>query len=327
MARGITESDVHTAADAIVNAGERPTVERIRAHLGTGSPNTVTRWLETWWQGLGQRLQAQQASLSLPEAPDAVAKVAGELWRMALEHAQANAKQALEAERAALQEEQTALQAERDAFSNEATALRDKVEAASQAERVASTQAAELSRLVSQLESQLAEMAKQRDTALANTADAESARQAADRRLQELQDAGQSEREAMTSHVRAIEDRAHAEVDRARQESRELKGLLSALQKEHTTAEKSYLKAVEQGNSKAADAHRQAEVQRARADALEDQLARLRDLPAALEATLRRSASPAKARKTTMKKVARSSTNRAKVSNRSKAPPSRGASR
>lgn len=314
MARGITESDVHTAADAILNAGERPTVERIRAHLGTGSPNTVTRWLETWWQGLGQRLQAQQAKLSLPEAPDAVANAAGELWRMALEHAQASANEALAAERVVLQEEQTALQADRDAFASEAAALRDKVEAASQAERVASTQAVELSRLVSQLESQLAELAKQRDTALASTADAESARQAADRRLHELQDAAQSEREAMTSHVRAIEDRAHAEVDRARQESRELKSRLSALQKEHATAGKSYLKAVEQGNSKAADAHRQAEVQRARADALEDQLARLRDLPAALEATLRRSASPAKARKTTEKKVARSSTNRAKVS-------------
>src|SRR3546814_20600971 len=72
----------------------------------------------------------------------------------------------------------------------------------------------------------LVELAKQRDTALASTADAESARQAADRRLRELQDAAQSEREAMTSHVRAIEDRAHAEVDRARQESRELKSLL-----------------------------------------------------------------------------------------------------
>ena len=41
MARGITEEDVHSAADALVCAGERPTVERIRAHLGTGSPNTV----------------------------------------------------------------------------------------------------------------------------------------------------------------------------------------------------------------------------------------------------------------------------------------------
>ena len=36
MARGITEHDVHTAADALVAAGERPTVDRIRAHLGTG---------------------------------------------------------------------------------------------------------------------------------------------------------------------------------------------------------------------------------------------------------------------------------------------------
>lgn len=206
-----------------------------------------THWLETWWRGFGQRLQVQQASLSLPEAPEAVAKAAGELWRLALEHAQANAKEALETERAALQDEQTTLQAERESFALEAAALRDKVDAASQAERVASIQAAELSRLVSQLESQLAELAKQRDTALARAADAESARQAADRRLQELQDVSQSEREVMTSHVRAIEDRSHAEVDRARQESRELEGLLSILQQEHTTAEKSYLKAVEQG--------------------------------------------------------------------------------
>ena len=47
MARGITEEDVHMAADALVADGERPTVERIRAYLGTGSPNTVVRWLNT----------------------------------------------------------------------------------------------------------------------------------------------------------------------------------------------------------------------------------------------------------------------------------------
>lgn len=34
MARGITESDVHTAADELVASGERPTVERIRGHGG-----------------------------------------------------------------------------------------------------------------------------------------------------------------------------------------------------------------------------------------------------------------------------------------------------
>lgn len=46
MARGITEEDVHKAADAIVGRGERPTIERIRAELGRGSPNTVNRYLD-----------------------------------------------------------------------------------------------------------------------------------------------------------------------------------------------------------------------------------------------------------------------------------------
>ncbi|MDE2085941.1 MAG: DNA-binding protein, partial [Xanthomonadaceae bacterium] len=69
MPKGITEMQVHTAADALVAAGERPTVERIRAHLGTGSPNTVTRLLDSWWQALGARLTAQHAVASIPDAP------------------------------------------------------------------------------------------------------------------------------------------------------------------------------------------------------------------------------------------------------------------
>lgn len=318
MARGITESDVHTAADEIVAGGERPTVERIRAHLGTGSPNTVTRWLETWWQGLSRRLQAQQACLAVPEAPDAVAVLAGELWRLALESAKDNAQKAVAADRIAVQEAQAALQTERKAFALEATSLRSDVEAAAHAERVAIAQAAELKRLTIQLEGQLTELAQQRDAALARAADAESGRQAAEKRLQDLQDAGKSERETLTNHVRAIEDRAHAEVDRARQESKELKGLLADLKKERASSEKSHIQAAEQGNAKAAEASRQAEIQRARADALEDQLARLRDLPAALEATLRRATSPLKPRKSGTKKAARRSGNPAKVTADSK---------
>ena len=89
MARGITETDVHTAADELVAAGERPTVERIRAHLGTGSPNTVTRHLDTWWQALGGRLEAQRKHLSMSEAPEAVATLAAQWWGVALEAAKA----------------------------------------------------------------------------------------------------------------------------------------------------------------------------------------------------------------------------------------------
>ena len=62
--KGVTQEQVNRAADALVAAGERPTVDRIRAFLGTGSPNTVTRLLEGWWQTLGGRLTAQQAKLA-----------------------------------------------------------------------------------------------------------------------------------------------------------------------------------------------------------------------------------------------------------------------
>ena len=300
MARGITEIDVHTAADALVDAGERPTVERIRAHLGTGSPNTVTRWLETWWQGLGQRLQAHRARLAVPKAPDAVAELAGELWQLALESAHESALEGVAADRAALDEERSALQAERDAFAVEASTLRDKVEAAVHAEHVAASQAAELRRLVRQLEAQLTELAQQREAAQERAAEADAARQATDSRLQALQDAAQSERETMARHVQATEDRAHAEVDRARQESRELKGLVASLRKEQAAAKKAHLQAIEQSSAKALDAQREAEIQRAKAEALEAQLAQLRDLPAALQSVLQQAKaapSPRKAAK------------------------------
>jgi hypothetical protein len=38
MPKGILHDQVIDAADTLLLAGERPTVERIRTHLGTGSP-------------------------------------------------------------------------------------------------------------------------------------------------------------------------------------------------------------------------------------------------------------------------------------------------
>lgn len=49
MARpGITNDEVVAAIDAILASGEEPTIQRIRDHLGTGSPNTIHRHLVTW---------------------------------------------------------------------------------------------------------------------------------------------------------------------------------------------------------------------------------------------------------------------------------------
>ena len=314
MARGISESDVHNAADALVAVGERPTVERIRAHLGTGSPNTVTRWLETWWQGLGERLGAQERRLAVRDAPEAITVLAGEWWAAALEHARAGVLEALSADRAAFQAEQDAARREHEEFANEVGALRDKVEAATHAERLASAQATELQRLVKQLEGQFQEASRQRDTALAQAADVDAVRKAADARLQELQESSTIERENLRQHIRMIEDRAHAEVDRARQETKELQARVKAMAREHAAIEKALLQTAEHAKATAAEAGRSAGIERARADALETQLAKLQDLPAALEAVMRRSDIQPKQQKSSGNPTTRGSRKHAKSS-------------
>src|SRR6267154_6656634 len=59
-ARGITRADVSQAADALLRAGERPTVEKIRAAVGHGSPNTVGPLLDAWWKRLAGRSEERR---------------------------------------------------------------------------------------------------------------------------------------------------------------------------------------------------------------------------------------------------------------------------
>ena len=54
--RGVGAVDVALAADALLREGLRPTIERIREHLGRGSPNTINPLLDQWWKGLAARL-------------------------------------------------------------------------------------------------------------------------------------------------------------------------------------------------------------------------------------------------------------------------------
>lgn len=82
MARGITEENVHQAADAIVGRGERPTIERIRAELGRGSPNTVNRHLDAWWSTLPKRLAPQTDGV-----PGEVVELARKIWNQLLPRA------------------------------------------------------------------------------------------------------------------------------------------------------------------------------------------------------------------------------------------------
>lgn len=92
MATGITETDVWTAADALLLEGARPTIERVRQKIGRGSPNTVSPHLETWFRALGARIKDPGAFAAAPAVPDPIAQAAAHFWETAL--AEARAEQA-----------------------------------------------------------------------------------------------------------------------------------------------------------------------------------------------------------------------------------------
>lgn len=280
MARGITESDVHTAADELVTAGERPTVERVRAHLGTGSPNTVVRWLETWWRTLGQRLYADRnARMAIADVPSEVAELAGKWWMLALEHARTLATRELATERAILLEARQELDRAREVLTNKTASLLAKTEASAAAEQLASTRSQELERLVQHLQGQVSEITDQRDAATGRARALEEARESQSRLMQSQAETARSERNRLSEHVRATEDRAHAEIDRARQEAKDLRAQIASLTKRN-----------ERALVELAEARRDLATQQARADALEAHLTKVLDLPKALKAALDRQA-------------------------------------
>jgi hypothetical protein len=83
LPRGITQSDVSHAADSLLRSGERPTIEKVRAKIGKGSPNTINPMLDAWWKTLSARLDSGPAALH--RLPESVAHVAEALWMQALE--------------------------------------------------------------------------------------------------------------------------------------------------------------------------------------------------------------------------------------------------
>jgi hypothetical protein len=86
---GITASDVDRAADTLLRNGQRPTIERVRATIGRGSPNTINPLLDAWWQRLAGRLDAGPAALH--RLPEPVLHAAEGLWLQTLSEARKRA--------------------------------------------------------------------------------------------------------------------------------------------------------------------------------------------------------------------------------------------
>jgi chromosome segregation ATPase len=219
MRKGITQEQVNTAADALVAAGDKPTVEKIRQVLGTGSPNTVTRMLDVWRGSLAQRLQEV---IKLPDVPPEAGQAFAEVWRLAVAHAETLARAALAEEQNALFAEQTSLTQERKLW--EIALAEAQANVAESTAKLAQTevQLHERQALVEQLEAQRLDLMHQRDRLHVQL----------EQQRTEL-DALRAERHAEQEHIRTVEDRTHQQVDQARQEIKSLQQRLEREQREH----------------------------------------------------------------------------------------------
>jgi hypothetical protein len=57
MARGVTQQQL--GSRWVLQRGDQPTADKVRAELGTGSPSTLIRLLDVWRANLAKRLAAQ----------------------------------------------------------------------------------------------------------------------------------------------------------------------------------------------------------------------------------------------------------------------------
>jgi predicted nucleic acid-binding Zn-ribbon protein len=216
----ISQAEIFRAADELLIEGRRPSIDRVRMHLGRGSPNTIHHHMEIWWTKLGARLR-DLPERTFPQVPERVGHALQLLWNEALEGAHETLRGALlEREQAIVQQEQ---------------GLETRARALAEREQVAATRAASVEESLALIREQLTaanQRAENLETAL-RTRDAECVRQrermtvleesSADLRekLDAVTAAHQVERTKLEERYSAAEARWLTEVDRARQLARE----------------------------------------------------------------------------------------------------------
>lgn len=229
MAVGVPEIDVFAAADAVLARGERPTVERVRQELGRGSPARVGGLLDQWWEQLAGRLRGETR---LPGLPADVAQAFVAIWQQATVLAQGLAEQSLASQRQILEEERAHAAGIEDAARQDVAQYRHQAAAALAEQQSAERRLADLERLLNQGQRQIEDLTLQRD-GLKDERDAGRARiQELERQLLTNRYEAEQARSAHEVYVRGVEERAHREVDRAREESKATQLLVKQLGKQ-----------------------------------------------------------------------------------------------
>jgi len=247
MAIGIQATDVWSAADALLLAGEQPTIERVRAHLGRGSPNTVGPHLKAWFRTLGARLAGEGgAAEEGGSMPAPVAQAFQAVWRHATEAARDVAQAALTEQQDALATARLALDKDREALHRETERLRQREADLVSAVGTARAQADAAEGRARALEARL----RQAEAALQTALDERNAAQMAERAMaQSLQDEQSRHQQAITdaqrSHESAMQEAVQAHRD-----------ALAQAEQRHATHERRWLTELDTERQVARRAHK-----------------------------------------------------------------------
>ena len=231
--RGVQESDVWAAADALIAQGLRPTIERVRQHIGRGSPNTVSPMLETWFATLGRRLgvAGEQDPSVLQSVPDPVQRMAQELWETAQEEAKASAVLALAKREDALKEAEQEQLAQKEQLAQREVTMQAQKDAMNHALQAAQAQAQDLARRLDEVQQQLQDRDQRLEELREEVAAANRQRELQQQKHGEELQAASLERQRMAEQYAGNERHMLNEVDRARQE-------LTASKKSHQDQER-----------------------------------------------------------------------------------------
>lgn len=250
--RGIQEAQVWEAADALLHEGLRPTIERVRQKIGSGSPNTVSPMLERWFATLGKRLGGRGGGLAnnlannltdnlanneAQQPPLAIVQAAQQFWDVArreadqalLQKTEATRRE-LELERSVLAQKEADLQQRETAFHQARVALDEALASSRQAvaamENQMYAQQQESARMLSESEAEVRRLRKALDETVAGK---EALRE---RSTMELGAAHREAKEAEQRHI-AHERRLLADIDRERVAARQAAADLAKEQKAH----------------------------------------------------------------------------------------------
>lgn len=214
--RGVQQEEVWAAADALIAAGERPTIERVRLKIGRGSPNTVSPMLESWFATLASRLGvAASGNLAAEEgAPKELRQALDGVWAAAVAAARDKVDRALASERDKLAQQGQELEAARAELTQREAALIERGAALEHALELAKSQ---LRGQATQLEKAGHDLEQARSSLATLVQERDADRRQFDEQLRLLaEERRHIEQRASTNERRLLE-----EVDRARQEAKQ----------------------------------------------------------------------------------------------------------